>query len=41
MTIAAYSGDPRMSESDKVTFQNAKFGEVTIERGNVLSFPYG
>ena len=41
MTIAAYSGDPRMSQSDKLTFQNAKFGEVTIERGNVLSFPYG
>jgi flagellar assembly factor FliW len=30
-----------MSESDKITFQNTKFGEVTIERGNVLKFPYG
>lgn len=41
MTIAAYTGDPRMSESDKITFHNAKFGEVTVERENVLSFPYG
>ena len=30
-----------MSESDKLTFQNAKFSEVTIERENVLSFPQG
>ena len=30
-----------MSESDKVIFQNAKFGEVTVERGNILSFPQG
>ena len=41
MTVAAYTGDARMSESDKVTFQNAKYGEVTIEREDVLSFPQG
>jgi len=41
MTVAAYTGDPRMSESDKVTFQTAKYGEVTIKREDVLSFPQG
>ena len=30
-----------MSESDKLTFQNAKFGEVTVDRGNVLNFTQG
>ena len=30
-----------MSESDKLTFQNAKFGEVTVDRGNLLNFTQG
>ncbi len=30
-----------MSESDKLAFQNAKFGEVTVDRANVLNFSQG
>ena len=30
-----------MSESDSVTFSNAKFGEVTVEASSILTFPDG
>jgi flagellar assembly factor FliW len=30
-----------MSEGEKIKFHNAKFGEVTIDRQDVLSFPQG
>ena len=30
-----------MSETNEVTFTNAKFGEVTVEGTSVLSFPEG
>ena len=30
-----------MSESEKITFQNVKFGEVTIERGAIVTFAQG
>ena len=30
-----------MSESEQLTFTNAKFGEVTIEKTSVLTFPNG
>lgn len=30
-----------MSETDKITFENVKFGRVTIDRASVLTFPQG
>jgi flagellar assembly factor FliW len=30
-----------MSESDSVTFENTKFGEVTVNAGSVVAFPDG
>jgi len=30
-----------MSESEKVSFQNIKFGEVSVERESIITFPNG
>ena len=30
-----------MSESDSITFENAKFGEVTVDASSVVTFPEG
>ena len=30
-----------MSESDKISFQNTKFGDVTIDASNIVTFPQG
>lgn len=30
-----------MSESDKIVFENIKFGQVSIDRSSVLTFPQG
>ena len=30
-----------MSENEKVSFQNIKFGEVSVERESIISFPNG
>ena len=30
-----------MSESESVTFTNAKFGEVTVDAGSIMTFPEG
>ena len=30
-----------MSDSDKIVFENVKFGEVTVQRDSVISFTHG
>ena len=30
-----------MSENDKISFQSAKFGDVTVDKSNIVTFPQG
>ena len=30
-----------MSESEKIVFENVKFGQVSIDSSSVLTFPHG
>jgi flagellar assembly factor FliW len=40
---AVFRGIEKMSEAEAqtITFTNVKFGEVTVDRSDVLEFPYG